>query len=80
MDDLEDDRSKDLSPVKREMLKQRDYRVDLDSKLGKSVVITKATPSSQSGGYKYYISLFITHIVCKTFFMIKDYLSLWLLG
>lgn len=51
MDDLDDDHSKDLSPIKREMLKQRDYRVDLDSKLGKSVVITKATPSSQSGGY-----------------------------
>jgi len=50
MDDLDDDHSKDLSPIKREMLKQRDYRVDLDSKLGKSVVITKATPSSQSGG------------------------------
>ncbi|XP_014250841.1 zinc finger matrin-type protein 2 [Cimex lectularius] len=38
-------------PVKREFLKQRDYKVDLDSKLGKSVVITKNTPSSQSGGY-----------------------------
>lgn len=50
MDDLDDDRNKDISPIKREMLKQRDYRVDLDSKLGKSVVITKATPSSQSGG------------------------------
>lgn len=39
-----------LPPVKRELLKQRDYRVDLDSKLGKSVVITKNTPTSQSGG------------------------------
>lgn len=26
-------------------------QVDLDSKLGKSFVITKATPQSQSGGY-----------------------------
>lgn len=38
-------------PIKRELLKQRDYKVDLDSKLGKSVVITKNTPTSQSGGY-----------------------------
>lgn len=37
--------------VKREFLRQRDYRVDLDSKLGKSIVITKTTPQSQSGGY-----------------------------
>lgn len=38
-------------PTQRELLKRRDYKVDLDSKLGKSVVISKATPSSQSGGY-----------------------------
>jgi U4/U6.U5 tri-snRNP component SNU23 len=36
--------------IKRELLRQRDYKVDLDSKLGKSVVITKNTPASQSGG------------------------------
>lgn len=38
-------------PVKRELLKTRDYKVDLDSKLGKSIVISQNTPSSQSGGY-----------------------------
>ncbi|BFZ15168.1 hypothetical protein BsWGS_18206 [Bradybaena similaris] len=38
-------------PVKRELLKPRDYKVDLDSKLGKSQVITKTTPAAQQGGY-----------------------------
>ena len=47
------DRSKDpkVDPVKRELLKIRDYKVDLDSKLGKSVVIQKNAPSGQQGGY-----------------------------
>lgn len=45
-DDDEEKRGK-----KRELLKQRDYKVDLDSRLGKSIVITKNTPASASGGY-----------------------------
>ncbi|CAE1297344.1 SNU23 [Acanthosepion pharaonis] len=38
-------------PIKRALLQPRDYRVDLESKLGKSMVITKTTPASQQGGY-----------------------------
>jgi len=48
----EDVEGEDGKPSKRrELLKQRDYRVDLDSRLGKSTVITKNTPASQAGGY-----------------------------
>jgi len=38
-------------PVQREKLKARSYKIDLDSRLGKSVVISKTTPASESGGY-----------------------------
>ena len=38
-------------PEARELLKTREYKVDLDSKLGKSMVINKAASGSGSGGY-----------------------------
>lgn len=50
-EDDDDEYDKKEAPVKRELLKQREYKVDLDSKLGKSFVINKNTPTSQSGGY-----------------------------
>ncbi|XP_074558138.1 uncharacterized protein LOC141814039 [Curcuma longa] len=50
----EEDRfkSKDKGPpVQRKPLKHRDYEVDLDSRLGKTQVVTPIAPLSQQAGY-----------------------------
>ncbi|CAG0892912.1 unnamed protein product [Cyprideis torosa] len=50
--DSDEGRSKKKGPpVKRELLRHRDYKVDLDSKLGKTQVITKTSALSNSAGY-----------------------------
>eukprot|EP00112_Aurelia_sp_Birch-Aquarium-sp1_P011520 Seg2421.3 transcript_id=Seg2421.3/GoldUCD/mRNA.D3Y31 product="Zinc finger matrin-type protein 2" protein_id=Seg2421.3/GoldUCD/D3Y31 len=50
-EDEEWPKKNDDIPVKRESLKARGYSVDLNSKLGKNIIITKTTPLSEVGGY-----------------------------
>lgn len=38
-------------PVQRKLLKHRDYEVDLESRLGKTQVVTPIAPLSQQAGY-----------------------------
>ena len=45
------DKPKSEEVIRREKLKARDYAVDLNSRLGKSQVITKTTPLQEQGGY-----------------------------
>ena len=48
---MEEEARLETAKLKRALLKHRDYKVDLESKLGKTTIITKNTPQSQTGGY-----------------------------
>lgn len=47
----EGEKKAEAGPKPKSNLKPREGPVDLESKLGKSVVISKATPTSQAGGF-----------------------------
>jgi len=47
----EEEPEKVSAPKPKESLKRRSAPVDLESKLGKTVVINKSTPTSQAGGF-----------------------------
>ncbi|XP_056359151.1 zinc finger matrin-type protein 2-like [Oenanthe melanoleuca] len=50
-EEREKKRGKPAQPVQRELLQHRGYKVDLESKLGRTIFTTKTTPQSEMGGY-----------------------------
>ncbi|UJR14031.1 hypothetical protein I4U23_001030 [Adineta vaga] len=50
-DEEEAQRKRDEKKIARTLLQAREFKVDLDSRLGKSVIVTKATAPSDAGGY-----------------------------
>lgn len=46
---LEDEKPK--KKAKRELLRARDEKVDLESRVGKSIIITQTTPLNMAGGF-----------------------------
>ncbi|KAI1296590.1 Zinc finger matrin-type protein 2 [Halotydeus destructor] len=50
-DGARDEDTKEVAPKPKSLLKPREQKIDLESKLGKTTVISKTTPSSQAGGF-----------------------------
>ncbi|CAF2599476.1 unnamed protein product [Rotaria sp. Silwood2] len=50
-DDEEEKKKSDEKKIARTLLQAREFKVDLESRLGKSVIVTKATAPSDAGGY-----------------------------